>query len=437
MIRRNILLIVLLICCNTVRSQILYQDIYEIKFNVAQEKKLQYAALIILNSDGNNQVRIRCFNNDAKRSTVYELPLITTQTDLKSQRKKFKPALIYGRDSAACIHFAFTFFVPDYFKVLKFSTDGKIQWIQKEKIVDAKLISSRYIRCEDLLPVYIVQYFKPDEKFYNEILNKVSKVQSTPNFYYLVVGNTKDATIGKGCSLDLNNMGFVVKQIANDLNLPFHAAEVSGEKFNKENVLNAITAIKPKPQDIVFFYYSGHGFSFKDDPEHIYPQMDLRSLPPVYSEAVIKSSTKNIEEVFSMIKSKGARLNLVISDCCNSLIEFYRYFPNPNIVPQPYNFPINKEVASLLFLKTKASLLATAASKGQYAVSDETTGGVFTNNFYELLYGNCYDLHLKPTDISWEKILQWTHNNTLTASATYDCGKGIACVQEPVWKVER
>ncbi|MEP6675787.1 MAG: caspase family protein [Ferruginibacter sp.] len=417
----------------------LYQDIYEIKFNIAAEKENNYTALIIKNSDNSSQVRIRKINKNTRKSTVYGLSLLTDIDQLKKERKKnISPPVIYGNDTSELLQFLFSFFSMDYFNKIKFSPNGKVQFIKKDKITDADVSGTKYIRREDIQPAYLIQFFSAREKLYSGFFQKSAKqIESTPNFYFIAVANTKESTIGSGCNTDLINIGVVFQQIANDLDLPYKLTTISAGQFTKHNVLNAITDLKPRKQDIVLFYYSGHGFSFKDDSAHVYPQLDLRNNPPVYSEAVIKASTVNIEEVYEMIREKKARLNLVISDCCNSLIEFYRYYPNPNIVPQPYNFPINKEVASLLFLKTNASVLATAASKGQYAVSDEKTGGIFTGNFCEQLYSTCYDLSLKSSDVSWAKILQQTHKNTLAASATYDCGKGVGCVQEPVFVIKK
>ena len=439
MLNRKILLTFLLLVGQEAFSQILYQDVYEIKFNIAADKENSYTGLIIKNNDNSSQVRIRKLNRFTRQSTVYDLPLITDMIHLKAERKKnISPMVIYGNDTSTRLRFLFSFFSRDYFNKLKFSPAGKVQFINREKITDANLTGIRYIRREDLQPAYLIQFFSSDEKLYAGLfLHAITQVQSTPNFYVIAVANTREATIGKGCNIDLNNIGAVFHQIAEDLDLPYHLATVADLQFNKQNVLTALDTLKPKQQDIVLFFYSGHGFSFKDDASHIYPQLDLRSNPPVYSEAAIKASTANIEEVFDLIRKKGARLNLVISDCCNSLIEFYRYFPNPKVVPQPYNFPINKEVASMLFLKTKASVLATAASKGQYAVSDEKTGGIFTGNFCEQLYSTCYDLALKSSDVSWEKIIGATGQYTTKLSATYDCGKGAGCVQEPVFMIQK
>jgi hypothetical protein len=75
-------------------------------------------------------------------------------------------------------------------------------------------------------------------------------------------------------------------------------------------------------------------------------------------------------------------MNLVISDCCNSFIEFKRLSSRDKKVVQEKMKPVNMDFCKKLFNGIGASVLVAAAKKGQYAISDADIGSLFT---YSLL----------------------------------------------------
>ncbi|MBL0145844.1 MAG: caspase family protein [Chitinophagaceae bacterium] len=184
------------------------------------------------------------------------------------------------------------------------------------------------------------------------------------------------------------------------------------------------------------FYYSGHGFSYKEDEAHKYPQLALKIDLTIEDEKLIKASTKNIEEIFETIKAKDARLNVVISDCCNNLIPYYRRKPNTIATTrEPAKGPNRVEMANL-FLKNKGSILMSAATKGQVALTDEELGSIYTfqlsNKLIAALWGNA-------NNVTWEQIITQTNMATSNMSKGYDCGetnKPSPCFQEPIYKLE-
>ncbi|WP_366144106.1 caspase family protein [uncultured Bacteroides sp.] len=68
------------------------------------------------------------------------------------------------------------------------------------------------------------------------------------------------------------------------------------------------------PQDVVFFYYSGHGTRSMHDKSD-YPQMCLGLSVNRQSEMI------SVEGLDREIAKKKPRLRLTISDCCNSVGE--------------------------------------------------------------------------------------------------------------------
>jgi hypothetical protein len=91
-----------------------------------------------------------------------------------------------------------------------------------------------------------------------------------------------------------------------------------------------------------------------------------------------------------MIKQKKARLNIVLSDCCNDTIEAKNVVAPPP--PRPSrprgDIQFNPENVKALFINTKEkdqSFLMTAARKDERASSNNKFGGFFTHFFLESL----------------------------------------------------
>lgn len=417
-------------------GQIINQDIYEVKFNLKDNLNDQYTALVILNSDGSSEVRINYFNTKSNRHTIYTTPFLRHQNDLgEKQLIGLPPTIISGNDRSKC-HWVFF----DFFKYDIFQKTAEAFLDVNFKIVSAPISAVTNLRREDLSQKYIQQFYKTDEQFYTALfkpMDRSKKIQSTPVFYSLIVANTAEIKIGPGCQFDVSQLISMLSKITADLKIKWEKVSISRDNFNKQNVLSAISNIKVKKQDIVFFYYTGHGFSYKGDSTHIYPQLDLRSNPAVYSREVIDASTKNLAEVYEMLKMKGAKVNLVIGDCCNSMIEFNRYFPSDK--QAKFNFDdtsINRKAAASLFF-TKQSVLVGAAKKGEYAVTDEAIGSLFTSGLINSLYQTLY-LDADKV-ITWNDILKNLSASTTAKSKGYDCGEKtvLVCLQEPIYEIEK
>jgi len=158
--------------------------------------------------------------------------------------------------------------------------------------------------------------------------DRIIKLEQEPStkLFLLIVANTIDPEIGKGCRQDIKSIRQMFKKLSHHMKFDFLELVVMGTDYSKKNVLEAIDILKPGSNDIVVFYYTGHGFSYRKDKDKKFPQVDLRSHPASNKIAAINENTHNLAELFQSVKSKGARLNIVIGDCCNNTIKFKRNF---------------------------------------------------------------------------------------------------------------
>jgi hypothetical protein len=167
-----------------------------------------------------------------------------------------------------------------------------------------------------------------------------------------------------------------------------------------------------------------------------FPYIDLRTKD---FESIGGVNAMNMQDIYRTIKLKGARLNLVLSDCCNS---------DPNLANS-----ISTGVASLrssslgwsmqncqeLFLNQRpTSILMTAAAKGEVSGGNNAYGGFFTFNFRESLQKN---LGLFGQFVTWEQLLKTAKTQTITKANNTLCPNlnsvGFSqCKQNPVFVME-
>lgn len=257
-------------------------------------------------------------------------------------------------------------------------------------------------------------------------------------FILLIAANTLDPVIGGGCKADIASVKEMFEKLSLEMDFNFIELTIAAEEYGKENILEAIRLLTPGSNDIVLFYYTGHGFSYEQDDAKKYPQVDFRPHPSSDNIDVINSNTENLADLFDMIKSRGARLNIVLGDCCNSLIEFKRVFKGADTGRRRRELPvpINKKSCEVLFCDYTASILVASAGKGEYAVSDDQLGSIFTYNFAKRLKKLMTKEIDKDAGLPWEKLLEESRVSTLTLSKTYDIGDGVPGNQTAIYNID-
>jgi len=280
--------------------------------------------------------------------------------------------------------------------------------------------------------------FSLKKKKFTEQQQNLEK-EPTTKLFLLIVANTKDPEIGKGCRQDIKSIRQMFKKLSNHMKFDFLELVVMGADYSKKNVQEAIDTLIPGSNDIVVFYYSGHGFSYKKEKEKRYPQVDLRSHPASNKIAAINENTHNLATLFESVKSKGARLNIVIGDCCNNTIKFKRNFKGGDekirLMKRP-KMIINKKMCETIFCDYTASILVAAADKGQYAVSDDKIGSIFTFNFT-----NNLKILMKKSvgdndGLPWTKLLEETKAETHALSKTYEIENGKPGNQKAIFDIQ-
>lgn len=245
-----------------------------------------------------------------------------------------------------------------------------------------------------------------------------SKDQSQPRMFLIAVIDSEDETIGERCKTDQYMITEAFRDYAEEIEATMIEPKIiAGEDFSKEAVNDAIDNWlknqQPSGNDIVVFYYSGHGFRYPTDAGN-FPRMWLKN----GKDRNVQTANLRIkEDVYDRIITMGAGFNMVLSDCCNSTAAGDNAnFDNitvPNHKRQTHrqehteseNDADDMNNADKLFIPGHPlSILITAADKGELAGGKPQTGGFFTNYLIEALDGCIYDNSLNA---AWDNIFKY------------------------------
>lgn len=146
----------------------------------------------------------------------------------------------------------------------------------------------------------------------------------------------------------------------------------SGSDFTEAKCKNVIRNLSCGKDDIVVFYYLGHGGRAQIGKEEIasynqkYPWPDLAFNKANTNESI---NGLTLNAIHSSLKQKGARLTVTIGMCCNAHSSQYKKHGTST---QSKRYKIvskrfAKKVGQQLFLKAKGDVLIASAQPGQFS----------------------------------------------------------------------
>lgn len=221
--------------------------------------------------------------------------------------------------------------------------------------------------------------------------------------HLMIVANSDIADIGSSCKIDLANMQNEIQGIGQALGVPVHQYIVSGSDYSVDGVVAKLEEMNPSPNDIVIFLYSGHGFRFSDQTD-AYPNMVMTTS----SYQRLDGNYISVSDIYELITSKGGRLNIVLSDCCNADLGERRPI-NTNSLGSRGNNNYSLDRLKKLFM-ARGSLISTAAGPNEVSWCDNA-GGMFTLSFIRSLRNEISATNTGA--VSWDNVI----NNTLVSAS--------------------
>jgi len=237
-----------------------------------------------------------------------------------------------------------------------------------------------------------------------------------PSFHLLLIANTEVSDIGTACRRDMSNVRSEFGAIAKVLGMNYVEHLVSESQYNKAYAVSQIRGIEVEDNDVLMFVYTGHGFRF-DDQSDYYPNIDLCATS--YDD--IRKNYASMTDIYNELASKGARLTIVLSDCCNSRIGLEAPMINVNSLYARANNNFELDKLRTLFLESSGSVRATSSSPGEASWCG-VNGGFFLLSFIESLRTQISPLHEQSP--SWDRLM--SDAIASAKSKSLNTSKGIA-----------
>lgn len=454
--KKNYTLVLLLL--SVVATTVSAQSAYTFTYNFNKpENPITYHAFLVRNNDGSGLLRIRYalpgqeddilteafideFNppdsNDEPDTSLLIIKAVNNSFIQGNNLIKFEPpAFVFRYNSQT------GFFEPAgvtneaNYAVL---TGTSFQWSLAEGAALNKEIVSLF--------------FSDDEDFYINLFRPVTRslspAEKNIKMHLLIVADTLDGSIGKAVTIDINRITELFSSINSYLGIKLNTTILAGKSFGKTSTASALAKLRPAPNDIVIFYYSGHGFRIPEKPR-AFPNMKLKNVKTprtAYRDSLAWakasrtaniSQSMNMADIFQTIINKGARMNLVISDCCNDDIFSVNFKSTKPSGTKSSNIRWSEQNLRTLFLdSTPISILATACTETETSASQADFGSFYTYFLKSSLEAHCSVLKNR---VSWDQVLKQANaQTTIKASNTY-CSKpkipANLCKQNPVYRI--
>ncbi len=197
----------------------------------------------------------------------------------------------------------------------------------------------------------------------------------------LVVAATEDDRIGKGVVKNMQNMTKIIQDVANVLDCEFEFEQFGDSQCTKVDVTEWINNLDIEPDDVVFFFYSGHGGRALNDTD-IFPQMCMNNP----SNQALYMPVAHVE---NLIVKKNPRLVIIITECCNAESAGIRIKPLFAMSEEKYSSASDYDPKALrdLFFNAKGIVKISSSKPTEYSwicnTSDENGGGIFVNHFID------------------------------------------------------
>lgn len=226
----------------------------------------------------------------------------------------------------------------------------------------------------------------------------VSGALSASDLHLFLVGDYDSNELMPALRNDITNMRNEARTIAKYTGLKISETILTGPSARTPQVLSKLQNLKVTPDDVIFFYFTGHGFRTVSKGNDPWPNLFFAT----EYEAI------DFTHIIDILAKKSARLQLLIVDCCNNIIA-------DNAIPIAKEIFHGANMSKLiqdnyrkLFLKTTGTIAMAACKAGQTSLA-LGNGSLYTLAFLDTLHQETK----KPTDqLDWQSLLDLTNHTS-------------------------
>ena len=203
----------------------------------------------------------------------------------------------------------------------------------------------------------------------------------------ILAGNTLDTYIGQAVTQDIEQFQQELQTIAKATGMRVRRVELTGTQLRKATLMDTISGLRPNADDVVIFYFSGHGFSLRGKDQ--WPYMSM-----------LDDEALDEKWVFDTLAALRPRLLMVFADSCNNVIP-EAYAPDISLSRQFKVAGNVQENYQALFLHARGAILASSSQHNEVSSSFKN-GSAFTLQFFSALR-NAVTWTRKPT---WKEVME-------------------------------
>ena len=217
------------------------------------------------------------------------------------------------------------------------------------------------------------------------------------NLIAFIASDTLDYNIGTSVSLDFNHMRTEMKNVARYTGLTLKEILLKDKTNNTQTFRQNLNSIHANKDDVIVFFYAGHGFRTKSKSDSPWPNLVFTQEPQHQDKGI------QYDFVIHTLMEKKPRLLITIADVCNS---FVREDRAPPLVTKALLIAPNTEKIRAnykhLYLDEIGMINIAGAKIGEYATGNDNNGGAFTKAFIDSVKNETE----KSSVASWRNILE-------------------------------
>jgi len=237
----------------------------------------------------------------------------------------------------------------------------------------------------------------------------------------LIVCADEDPKIGAALKKDKALWNRFIQEIPGILDCELSPTIWGDKDCTKENVRAWIRDLEVEPDDVVIFFYSGHGGRALNDTDPL-PQMCMNN-------PSLNSGYLPVSHVQRWISEKHPRLTIIVSECCNGAAQGVSVKPYYALDKGAYSkaSTYDADAFKKLFMDCNGTVVMTSSKAGQLSWCNILHGSYFVVNLL-----NALDKSLKNNGLTadWESIFQYA--KIATSQERFKDENGVRCIiQEP------
>ncbi len=201
-------------------------------------------------------------------------------------------------------------------------------------------------------------------------LQKIERSNKPVNFKAVMVIcdnyiSPENNEIAQSVRVDMGTLTQMLNILENRKIVTVERIILQGNKATLSNIQKTLKAITSGPDDIILFYFSGHGGMENG------------------KTFIVTADERNLQraDIEKMISATPARLKMIITDACSNAVEGLTGTRSLSKGNKDIEAGVFDETYKDLFLGYKGMMHLSSSSEGELAWSNDNFGGFFTYHF--------------------------------------------------------